>query len=407
MRVFILLVLALMLAGLLALFPDVADQPLRIEAFGWLFETRQGPFILLLIVLLAVVWLAQRILSALAAGPGQVWQALRSGSRKRREARLREGLAALVDMRGDLGARTFRKTRGVIPRWGNPLLSALATPAREQPLPEADDDALLIALRARIATDPDAQPKPDLAARKAHLEAWLKAHPGAPLALERKIELAEEEGDWATAARLLEDVWKRGGRAGASIRPRLARACMELAREHPEQALEYMRKAHRLMPEDDDITLALGRLHIERGEARAARKLWMAHLETHDDEQVAMELHALLKPEAMKAYRKMKHLDEASMPTARAWLRAQLAHDAGLSGLAMDHMKALLKSRHCALAWRTLGDWHMEQQEWAEAASCYRQALQPDCRDDAPDVNDAGDIDKKDAADYTKDERLS
>jgi len=402
MRMLILLVLALALAGLLALFPDIADQPLRIEAFGWLFETRQGPFILLLVVLLALAWLAQRILSALAAGPGHIWQALRSGNRKRREARLREGLAALVDMRGDLGARIFRKTRGILPRWGNPLLGALATPAREQPLPEAGDDPLLIALRARIATDPDAQAKPDLAARKAHIDAWLKAHPGAPLAVERKIKLAEEEADWVTAARLLEETWQRGGRAAASVRPRLARACLHLAREHPDQALEYLRKAHRLMPEDGDITLALGRQHIERGETRAARKLWMAHLETHDDTQVALALHKLLKPEAMKAYRRMK-AGKAS-PPARAWLRAQLAHDAGLSGLAMDHMKALLDDRHCALAWRTLGDWHREQEEWAEAARCYRRALDPDCADDTPDTDPA---DKDESNDYTKNKRLS
>jgi len=400
MRVFILLVLALTLAGLLALFPNLADQPLRIEAFGWLFETRQGPFILLLIVLLGLAWLAQRLFTAIAAGPGQVWQALRSGSRKRREARLREGLAALVDMRGDQGARIFRKTRGIIPRWGNPLLGALATPAAEQPAPAPEDDDLLVALRARIATDPDARHRPDLATRKLHLEAWLKAHPGAPLALERKIDLAEEEGDWATAAQLLEDVWKRGGRAGASVRPRLARACMNLASEKPEQALEYMRKAHRLMPEDGEITLALGRLLIERGEARAARKLWMTHLETHDDEAVARALHELLKPDAMKAYRRMKHA--SGMPAARAWLRAQLAHDAGLEGLAMDHMKALLEGRHCALAWRTLGDWHTAREEWAEAARCYQKALAPACADaqtsDAK-ASSAGEVDTEAASD--------
>jgi len=77
----IMLTLALALAGVLALFPNVADQVLKIEAFGWIFETRQGPFILLLLLLLGLIWMLRRIISAILAGPGQVWQVLRSGGR--------------------------------------------------------------------------------------------------------------------------------------------------------------------------------------------------------------------------------------------------------------------------------------------------------------------------------------
>jgi len=376
MRIVIMLTLALALAGVLALFPHVADQPLRIEAFGWLFESRQGPFILLLLLLLGLFWMLRRILAAILAGPGQIWQVLRSGGRKRREARLRDGLAELIDMRGDLGAKAFRKTRGIVPAWGRGLLRALTMPAANHALPATDDDALLTALRARMVTDPSASPKPDMATRKAHLEAWLRVHPGAPLALKRKVDMAEEEEDWAVLTLLLEDMWKKGGRSAASIRPRLALAYVALGKAQPDHALEHLRKAHRLMPEDGDVLLTLGNALIERGEAQACRKLWSAHLETHDDENVAVALHELLRTDALKAYRKLEKVNHTKMPPARAWLRAQLAHDADLGGLAMEHMQELIQSHPGPLAWKTFGDWYAEKADWVQAARCYRKTLE-------------------------------
>ncbi len=215
-----------------------------------------------------------------------------------------------------------------------------------------------------------------MATRKAHLEAWLNVHPGAPLALKRKIDMAEEEGDWTVLVRLLEDVWKKGGRSAASIRPRLATAHMALAVAQPEHALEYLRKAHRLMPEDGSILLALGKTLLVQGDTRASRKLWSAHLETHDDEAVALALHELLRTDALRAYRKLEKIDNVKMPPARAWLRAQLAHDADLKGLAIDHLQALIKSHPGPLAWKTFGDWYAEQTDWVQAVRCYRKALE-------------------------------
>ncbi len=99
MRLFFLLLLALGIAVLLSLFPTIAGQPLRVEAFEWVFETQQGAFITALLVLLIIVWLLRRIVSAIFAGPGQLWNTLRMGGRKRREQRLKEGLAEWIDMR--------------------------------------------------------------------------------------------------------------------------------------------------------------------------------------------------------------------------------------------------------------------------------------------------------------------
>ena len=218
MRLFILLLLALGIATLFTLFPDIVNQTLRLEAFGWVFETRQGAFITALIILLTLLWLVRRVLTAIIAGPGQLWHTLRMGGKKRREQRLREGIADMLDMRGDLGSRAFRKSRGTIPDWGTALLKSLTTPANEQPLPGSDDTPLNTAMAARIATDPNAPSRPDISTRKLHLEAWLTAHPDAPLAISRLAMLAEEEHDWKTAVQLLEQLWKQGQRSAASIK---------------------------------------------------------------------------------------------------------------------------------------------------------------------------------------------
>lgn len=382
MRIVIMLTLALALAGVLALFPQVSDQPIKIEAFGWIFETRQGPFILLLLLLLGIFWMLRRILTAFFAGPGQVWQLLRSGGRNRREAHLREGLSQLIDRRGDSGARAFRKVSGIIPDWGNALLQTLVTPVLDYAMPSADDDALLVALKARIITDPSASPKADLAMRKAYLEAWLNVHPGALLAMQRKINIAEEEKDWATLTRLLEVMWKKGGRSAANIRPRLAAAYITLAEtqsdHQSDHALQHLRKAHQLTPEDENVLLIFGKALIEQGDGQACRKLWSVYLETHDAASVAIALHEILCTDALKAYRKLEKVNDKKMTPARAWLRAQLAHDASLDGLAMDHIQKLIKAHPGLLVWKTFGDWHAEKADWIQAARCYQKAFEFD-----------------------------
>ncbi|HXH64360.1 MAG TPA: heme biosynthesis HemY N-terminal domain-containing protein, partial [Mariprofundaceae bacterium] len=146
MRLVLILFLALAVTILLTLMPDVASQMVRIQAFGWEFEARQGAFIVALLGVLGTVWLIRALISALLAGPGQVWQSLRTGSRKRRESLLRDGLSAWLDMRDDHGAKAMRKARGVIPDWALGMLRVLATPARDQELPGQHADPLHVAL---------------------------------------------------------------------------------------------------------------------------------------------------------------------------------------------------------------------------------------------------------------------
>jgi uncharacterized protein HemY len=375
MRLVIILFLALAVTILLTLMPDVASQMVRIQAFGWEFSARQGAFIVALLTVLGVVWLIRALVSALLAGPGQVWQSLRTGSRKRRESLLRDGLAAWLDMRDDHGAKTMRKTRGVIPDWASGMLRILATPARDQELPGQHADPLHVALAARIATDPTAQPAPDPATRKAQLEAWLAVHPGAPLAQQRLADLAEEEGDWATASQMLEEQWKRGHRSASAIKPRLAHAYVMMAAEDPDQGMHHLRKAQRLAPDDAEVVLAMGRAMLRAGDTAAAQKLWLQHVENHDDMAVARELLPLFSKDAMKQYRRMEGRDAPGMNPAHQWLRAQLAQAANLTGMAREHLDTLLNLHPGPLAWQSLGDWHASQGDWQEAARCYQHAL--------------------------------
>jgi len=381
MRIFIILVLALALAALFALFPDVANETLSVHAFGWLFETRQGPFVLVLVLALAVYWLVRRLVLALLAGPGQLWQVLKTGRKKRRETYLYDGLAEWVDMRGERGWKYFRKAKGFLPEWADVLLTRLPMSPADMPLPADDDDALLIALTARMASDPHASPRPDPRVRQAHLDAWLQAHPGAPLAQERKAILLEETENWSGLVAMLEDIWKRGGNSSSRAAPKLAAAYLHLARsvaqttDGREKSLGYLRKAQRLQPASGEVVLALGRALLGEGDASACRKLWLAHIERHDHADIAVELLPLMHEDAMKTYRRMEKKRESELTPAQALLRAGMAHAAGLSGLAAEHMDKLLARNPSPQAWRTLGDWRLESGDGQGAAEAYLQAL--------------------------------
>jgi len=371
MRIFLILLLTLGVAALLLLFPDIGSQMLRIEAFGWQLETRQGAFLIALVTLLIVMALLRRLVQALIAGPGQLWQTMRMGNRKRREERLRDGIAQYLDMRGDLGARAFGRARGIVPDWAIPLLKAMSVPAKEQALTTPDDDPLLIAMSARIATDPGAALKPDIATRKAHLEAWLAAHPGAPLAMARMSELAKEEGDWKRAAELLEELWKRGHRPAATIKPQLAWAYVHMAKAEPVHRLQHLRKAQRLLPDDPAILLELGEAMFDHEEGRAAERMWLRHLEQHDNMVIADTLFERLKEDAMAAFRRVEKLQG---PPALQWLRARLAYAAKLNGLAHEELSHLIHKEPRAQFLQTRGQWAEEASDWQTATDSFRQA---------------------------------
>ena len=374
MRLKFLLLTALLLTIVLSLFPEIARQILRIEAFGWQFETRQGAFVVSLLLIFALLWIFQRLLSALLAGPGQLWLTLRMGGDKRREQRLRDGIAQYLAMRGDYGSRAFKKSRGILPDWAAKLLQISIIPAAEQPLPASSDDSLAIALAARIATDPEASSKPDIATRKAHLEAWLQKQPDSPFALIRMADLAVEEEDWKHAASLLEDIWKRGYRSASLVKPQLAKAWLTLAVQEPDHAMEHLRKAYRMMPTQSAVLLALGQEHLKNNDTKAAEKLWLQHLEKNHDLPVAKAAFEYLKNDAIASFRKLeKRHGSASLQ----WLKARLAHASNLDGLAEEALSELLETKPCREFWETHAEWLAQKEKWPEAMQAYQKAL--DC----------------------------
>jgi len=373
MRLKFLLLIALALTIVLTLFPDIALQTLRIEAFGWQFETRQGAFVVSLLLIFGVLWLIQRLLSALIAGPGQLWQTLRMGGKKRREQRLRDGIAQWLDMRGDYGKRAFKKSRGIIPDWAAQLLKISTISASDQTLAASDDDSLLIALSARIATDPEAKSRPDIATRKAHLEAWLKSQPNAPLALIRRADLAIEEQDWKHAVERLESIWKHGYRSASRAKPQMAQAWLALAEQEPEHAMEYLRKAYRMQPASTEVIIALGQAHIKEKNSKTAEKLWLGHLQQHDDLTIAHASFELLNNDALAAFRK---LEKQQGTAALQWLRARLAHAGKLDGLAEEALSTLLETQPCREFWQTQAEWLTQKEQWQEAMQAYQKALE-------------------------------
>jgi tetratricopeptide (TPR) repeat protein len=377
MRLILLLLFAMVVSVALITFPDIADQTFRIEAFGWLFETRQGAFIVALLVLIFLLWLLQRITGALFAGPGNIWRSLVTGSSKRNEKRLREALAQWLDQRGDLGEKTLKRSRGVLPGWALEMLHTLITPAEDLTMPCADKDPLVAALTARIITDPGVHPKPDLATRKIHLEAWLDVHPDAPLAMSRMADIAEEEEDWPKLVELLESIWKHGHRSSHSLKPRLARGYVALARHQPEQVMEYLRKSFRLCPENRDVLIAFGQASAKAGDTKTAGRIWTGYLEQNNDYEVAGLLLGLAKHDVLRIYRNYESRNEGELNHAHRWLRAQLAHEANLDGLAFEQMQALAEQSHSSVAWQSLGDWHLAANDYEKAVFCYQQALKP------------------------------
>jgi len=378
MRLVLALISVLAISIALIVFPDIADQALRVEAFGWVFETRQGAFIVVLLLLLFVLWLMRSAIAALFAGPGMAWRSLRMGSRKRREKNLKEALAQCLDQRGDSGFKAFKRSRGVLPDWAQEMLRTMATPAHRlaSPVEQQSQEPLNTVLAARIATDPHAEPKLDLDVRKAHLDAWLLAHPGAPLAVSRRSDLAEEDGDWLYCTELLEAELKHGLRPAAQVKARLVYAYLELTRKDPKNATLFLRKAYQLQPENEAVLLAYGRGLVAADDAKTAQHLWSGHLERISSDAVAAALLELLRGDAMRAYRKLENKKEGAINDAQRWLRAELAHAAHLDGLAFEQMQALADEIGSKSAWQSLGMWYQAAEKHEQAASCLRAACE-------------------------------
>jgi len=371
MRVFLLLLLALAVAAVLALYPEITQQNMHFEAFGWVAELNQAVFLLVLLLSLIVFWVMRKLLVTVLTLPVRLWRGLGSRSLQQRESRLRHGIARLIDRRHDLGSDDFEKADSALPDWALDLLKACTVPVQEQTLPPSGQDYLKTSLIARLVTRPESGMGTSL--RREFLKGWLQASPEAPLAKERLLSLAEEEGDWPLATDCLEALWQHD--RTEPVRIRLAGAYIGMAERQPAERINWLRKAHKLDSGSGPAVLALGLAYREAGDQVAARQLWNKYLKEYDDISVARSLLDLTE-DHLRAYRRIENDHAQSMSASYQWFRAQLAYHSGLAGLATEHMQVLVKQHPGKLAWKSWGDWNASAGDWEQAARCYARALE-------------------------------
>jgi len=372
MKFKLLLLLALALTIAFTLFPSIAQESLSIEAFGWHLETKQGAFVILILISLFIAWFAQRLTTALAAGPGKIWQTLRTGGQKRREQHLQTAFNAYVDMDMANNKRAFKKARVLLPTWAQPLLDCLSLPPHQQAEANLQHEPLHVALAARIASEPEWRDKVEGKQRKAHLKAWLQVHPNAPLAEIRLLDVYLKEESWQDAWDILKNLKNQALRSQAWVIEQKVVVLLALHEQAGEGAQTYLQQAEKVSPHHTQVILARGQAHIQANKAKDAEKLWLNHLKKHDDLAVAQAAWEIMKDDGLAAFRRMEKMKGSD---ALLWLHASLAHAGKLEGLAEETLKRLLENHPCRLFWQTWAQWSAQKGEHQQAFEAYEQAL--------------------------------
>jgi tetratricopeptide (TPR) repeat protein len=373
-RIVLALLLVVSVFVALVLFPDIASQPVRIEMLGWLFETRTGMFVLLVMTGLGVLWLLQKTFDVSVNSPKQLWTSLRSGSKKRRELRLQEAMTVWIDKGAGNAQKLLKRSKGIVPDWLHTALIVLWDKPSNQPkIDDEKDSPLIMALKARLATDDEHVSHLSLSERQHYLDVWLAAHPAAPLALQRKAILLGDMGEYAEQVKLLEELIQKNKNIDW-LKPQLAQALYHLAEKEPEHQLAHLRKANRLTPDDTKILLSLASALEKSGDTKNAERLLLEHLQQHDDITLAQAALKLLSFDALKNF---KRVDKPTFQNTYAgrWLRMMLAHEADLVGIAKDALDAMLEQNPTSLLWQTKGNWLAAEHAWEEATRCYQKAM--------------------------------
>ena len=358
----------------LVLFPDIANQPVRIEILGWLFETRTGMFILLVIAIITLLWSLQKTFDLSINSPRQLWTRLRSGSRKRRELRLQEALATWIDEGVGSSQKLLKRSKGIVPHWlHEALMIWWDKPSNHPNIHDEKDTPLTIALKARLATDPENIQHLSLSERQHYIDAWLAVHPAASLAMLRKAELLGDSHEYVEQVHLLEELMQKSKNIN-HLKPILAQALYNSADKDESNALTHLRKAHRLMPEHTKVLTHLAKALADSGDSASGERLLLDYLRNHDDIEVAQ---TALKVLAFDALQNFKQVDKPAFQNTDGgrWLRMMLAYEADLTGIADDAMNAMLSQNPSPLLWQTKGDWLARQHKWEEATEAYQQAL--------------------------------
>ncbi|MDQ6953040.1 MAG: heme biosynthesis HemY N-terminal domain-containing protein [Mariprofundaceae bacterium] len=373
MKLKLLLLLAFVLTIAFTLFPHVSQEIFRIEAFGWQLETKQGVFVVFMLIVFFLIWFVQRLIAAVMAGPGKIWQTLRTGGQQRREQHLQTALHDYIDMRPKNGQRTFKKAQKLVPDWAKPLLDSLSLLPNQQADADLQQEPLHVAFTARIASDPEWKDKVDVSKRQAHLEAWLKVHPDAPLAQIRLLDIYLEKKSWQEVLDMLYAIKSQPLRSQAWIIDKKIEALLALSQEEGSDALACLQQAEKISPQHQDIVLARGHAHIQTNNPQAAEKLWLNYLKKHDDLSIAQATLSLMQGEGLAAFRRMEKIKGTQ---ALLWLHACLAHAGKLEGLAEETLKPLLENNACPLFWQTWAQWSAQKGEHQRAFEAYEQAIQ-------------------------------
>ena len=373
----ILLALTLIIAVFIGLvvFPEISNQAVRIEMLGWLFETRTGMFVLLILFTLGTLWFLQKIFELSINSPKQLWANLSSGNRKRREQRMQEALTTWIDEGEGSSQKLLKKSKGVVPDWlYESLLIWWDAAASHNKINDDKDTPLSIALKARLATEEKHAATLTLSERQQYLDTWLAVHPGASLALQRKAEILGELHEYAEQVTLLEGLWNKKTNPQV-IKPLLATALVNLAKQDSANKLTHLRKANRINPVDVEALTALAIALVESGDKQSGTRLLLAHLEKNDVWHVAEVALSILATDPLKHFKSVdKPIFQKSV--AGNWLRASLAHKADLTGIAEEGLSSLLEHHPSAQLWQVRGDWYADKKQWEKAASAYQKAEQ-------------------------------
>lgn len=369
----LLLIIAIFIG--LVMFPDIATLPVRIELVGWLFETRTGMFVMLLVSAYSVWWTIKLIFNLSINSPKQLWSSLRSGNFKRREHHLQDALATWVDAGEGHSLKLLKRSKNVVPAWlydvlliwwGNVDTATLT-------IHDEKDAPMIIALKARLATNPEQIGKFSISERQHFLESWLAVHPAAPLALQRKAVLLGEIGDFSAQVELYETLWN-SKQHGQTISTLFAEALRQAAKINHEYRLPHLRKAHRIDASNQAVIIDLAQALVDTGERKSGERMLLSYLETHDALDIAKAAYQLWRHDALAG---LKMIDKPVFQSTMAgqWLRIKLAHQAKLTGIAEDGLQSLLSQNNHPEFWQMQGDWHAEKRDWQKAAESYQKAL--------------------------------
>ncbi|MDQ6976087.1 MAG: hypothetical protein Q9M22_05930 [Mariprofundaceae bacterium] len=366
----------------MVLLPDTASQLMRMQAFGWQLEIKQGFFILLLLAALWLVYWLNALLQTLLAGTGILRGGLRSGKLNRQERQLREGIMKWVDAQGDLGEAAFNKSGHALPDWLLETCLRSNVAIADLPLPQKDEKyALSNAVVARLATDEYHHGCFDSPTIETHLQAWLSTSPDSVLAMFRLAKLAIKENNWQQASQYLQALEKKSivvdevlansGESG-NLHTMMASAWLAIAKEDESQRKSLLRKVRRLVPTHGPSILEVGRLMQASEGDKAVKKLWLNFLQQQDDEAIADACFKLLADEFLPRFREIEHI--RSTPSFE-WLKARLAHACQLNGLAEELLDRVILEHPRPSFLRTRAAWQYEKQQWDAAYATLQRAL--------------------------------